>query len=129
MRQSLLLTLTILCSVTSACAQAKAKINNTPDAGSIASAQTTINPTEAKSGAAKARINPTAKSTINDSAKTSDDSVKPSNGSKTTINNPAIDMKGYLAVANEAARYRESHRLTEDEFIGMGREPGTIILD
>jgi hypothetical protein len=45
------------------------------------------------------------------------------------IKNPAIDMKGYLAVAAEAAQHRESRRLTEDEFIRMSREPGTIILD
>ena len=45
------------------------------------------------------------------------------------IKNPAIDMKGYLAVAAEAAQHRESRRLTEDEFIQMSREPGTIILD
>ena len=45
------------------------------------------------------------------------------------IINPAIDMKGYLAVAAEAAQYRESRRLTEDEFIRMSREPGTIVLD
>lgn len=48
---------------------------------------------------------------------------------KAVINNPAIDMKGYLAVAAEAAQHRESRRLTEDEFIQMSREPGTIILD
>lgn len=45
------------------------------------------------------------------------------------INNPAIDMDGYLRTAKEAAAHRESHRLTEDEFIRMSREPGTIILD
>ena len=45
------------------------------------------------------------------------------------IRNPAIDMKGYLAVAAEAAQHRESRRLTEDEFIRMSREPGTIVLD
>jgi phage shock protein E len=48
---------------------------------------------------------------------------------KAGINNPAIDMQGYLAVANEAAKYRESRRLTEDEFIQMSRDMGTIILD
>jgi len=46
-----------------------------------------------------------------------------------TIPNPAIDMKGYLKVANEAAEYRESRRLTEDEFIKASRHPGVIILD
>jgi len=48
---------------------------------------------------------------------------------KAGINNPAIDMKGYLAVAAEAAQHRESRRLTEDEFIEMSRDFGTIIYD
>jgi len=43
--------------------------------------------------------------------------------------NPKIDMPGYLAVANEAAAYRESHRVSEEEFIRMAAEPGTIVLD
>ena len=43
--------------------------------------------------------------------------------------NAAIDMHGYLKIANEAAAYRESHRLSEAEFIRMSNEPGTIILD
>jgi hypothetical protein len=43
--------------------------------------------------------------------------------------NPAIDMKGYLAVADKAAQHRESRRLTEEEFIRMSREPGTLVLD
>lgn len=45
------------------------------------------------------------------------------------IVNPAIDMQAYLQVANEAAQHRETHRLTEAEFIAMSREPNTIILD
>lgn len=48
---------------------------------------------------------------------------------KPTIPNPNIDMQGYLKAASEAAAYRESHRVTEDEFIRMSKEPGTIILD
>jgi rhodanese-like protein len=43
--------------------------------------------------------------------------------------NPAIDMDGFLRVANETAAHRASHRLSEDEFIRMGRMPGTVILD
>ena len=46
-----------------------------------------------------------------------------------TIVNPAIDMEGYLRVANEAAAYRESRRVSEEEFARMAREPGTIVLD
>lgn len=53
----------------------------------------------------------------------------PNRTAKAGINNPAIDMKGYLAVAAEAAQHRESRRLTEDEFIQMSRESGTIIYD
>ena len=45
------------------------------------------------------------------------------------IVNPAIDMPTYLKVAQEAAQHRETHRLTEAEFIKMSREPNTIILD
>ena len=43
--------------------------------------------------------------------------------------NPNIDMAGYLKVANEAAAYRETRRVSEDEFLRMSREPGTIVLD
>ena len=45
------------------------------------------------------------------------------------IVNPAIDMPAYLRVAQEAAAHRETHRLTEAEFIEMSREPNTIVLD
>jgi hypothetical protein len=45
------------------------------------------------------------------------------------IPNPSIDMKGYLRIANEAAAHREKHRLTEEEFIRMRREPGVVVLD
>src|ERR1700736_2801148 len=45
------------------------------------------------------------------------------------IQNPSIDMPGYLAVAKEAAVYREAHRVSEEEFIRMSGEPDTIILD
>lgn len=48
---------------------------------------------------------------------------------KGNILNPAIDMPAYLQVAQAAARHRETHRLTEVEFIAMSREPNTIILD
>ena len=47
----------------------------------------------------------------------------------TDIPNSAIDMKAYLRIANEAAEYREKHRLTEDEFLAMSREAGVTILD
>ena len=43
--------------------------------------------------------------------------------------NPAIDMDGYLRVSREAAAHRQTRRLSEEEFIRMSREPGTLILD
>lgn len=46
-----------------------------------------------------------------------------------TIQNPSIDMPGYLAVAKEAAVYREARRVSEEEFIRMSGQPDTIILD
>ncbi|HEX8951931.1 MAG TPA: rhodanese-like domain-containing protein, partial [Polyangia bacterium] len=46
-----------------------------------------------------------------------------------TIPNPQIDMAAYLKVAQEAAAHRETHRVTEAEFLRMSREPGTIVLD
>ena len=48
---------------------------------------------------------------------------------KPEIINPAIDMDGYLRTAKEAAEHRESRRVTEEEFIRMSSEPGTIVLD
>ena len=48
---------------------------------------------------------------------------------KASIKNPAIDMQGYLLVSAEAAKHREARRLSEDDFIRMSREPGTVILD
>jgi S1-C subfamily serine protease len=48
---------------------------------------------------------------------------------RSAIRNPAIDMDGYLAISVEAAKHRETRRISEDEFIRMSREPGTITLD
>jgi len=45
------------------------------------------------------------------------------------IVNPSIDMNRFLAIANEAARYRESRRISEAEFIRLSRQPGTMVLD
>lgn len=45
------------------------------------------------------------------------------------IANPAIDMAGYLRVSAEAANHREQRRLSEEDFLRMSREPGTVILD
>ena len=38
-------------------------------------------------------------------------------------------MEGYLRVAAEAARHRATRLLSEADFIRLGREPGTVILD
>jgi hypothetical protein len=45
------------------------------------------------------------------------------------ISNPNIDMPGYLRVAHEAAVYRVDRRVTEEEFLRLGRERGVVILD
>ena len=50
-------------------------------------------------------------------------------GQSDAIRNPAIDMEGYLRTAREAAKHRESRRLSEADFIKMSREPGVIVLD
>jgi hypothetical protein len=43
--------------------------------------------------------------------------------------NPAIDMEGFLRAATQAAEHRAARRLTEDTFLRMSRERGTIVLD
>jgi 3-mercaptopyruvate sulfurtransferase SseA len=43
--------------------------------------------------------------------------------------NPQIDMNGYLKVSQDAANHRQKRRVTEEDFIKMSKEPGTIILD
>jgi phage shock protein E len=48
---------------------------------------------------------------------------------KPSIPNPAIDMEGYLKVAAEAAKHRQTRRLSEEDFLKMSKEPGTIVLD
>ena len=42
---------------------------------------------------------------------------------------PAIDMQGFLRVSARAAKHREPRRVSQQEFIRMSREPGTIVLD
>jgi phage shock protein E len=43
--------------------------------------------------------------------------------------NPAIDVASYLRVSRRALEYRQTHRLSESDFIRMSREPGTVVLD
>lgn len=50
-------------------------------------------------------------------------------GPKQGIPNPAIDMNGYLKISREAASHRQSHRLTEADFIRLSQDKDTIILD
>jgi 3-mercaptopyruvate sulfurtransferase SseA len=38
-------------------------------------------------------------------------------------------MEGYLRVSVEAAKHREARRLSEEDFIRMSSEPGTVVLD
>jgi hypothetical protein len=48
---------------------------------------------------------------------------------KPPVPNPAIDMDAFLRISQEAAKHRATRRLTEDEFLKMSAEPGTILLD
>ena len=45
------------------------------------------------------------------------------------IANPAIDSPGYLRAATAALSYRDTRRLSEEEFLRFAREPGTVVLD
>ena len=42
---------------------------------------------------------------------------------------PAIDMEGFLRFSARAAKHREPRRISQDDFLRMSREPGTIVLD
>ncbi len=48
---------------------------------------------------------------------------------QSTIANPAIDMDGFLRTSVEAARHRENRRLSEEDFLRLALEPGTVVLD
>jgi hypothetical protein len=54
---------------------------------------------------------------------------KPAAQAPTPPANPAIDMPGYLKISQEAAKHRETHRVSEADFIKMAAEEGTIVLD
>lgn len=45
------------------------------------------------------------------------------------IANPAIDMPRFLEVSQQAAEHRRSHRISEEEFLRLRAEPGTVVLD
>src|SRR5688572_10592317 len=48
---------------------------------------------------------------------------------RSRVANSVIDMEGFLRVSREAAQHRATRRLTEEEFLRLAREPGTIVLD
>ena len=43
--------------------------------------------------------------------------------------NPLIDYDGFAKSVAEVRQVREQRRVSEDEFIRMAREPGTVVLD
>jgi phage shock protein E len=43
--------------------------------------------------------------------------------------NPAIDPVAFLLVADQALGLRDTHRLSEDEFIAFMGDPATVVLD
>jgi len=45
------------------------------------------------------------------------------------LDNPAIDMEGFLRIGAQAASHRAQRRVAEDEFLRMRSEPGTVVLD
>lgn len=49
--------------------------------------------------------------------------------SSTVPQNPAIDAEGHLRDMKAALDLRRQRRVTEEDFLRMSREPGTIVLD
>jgi phage shock protein E len=45
------------------------------------------------------------------------------------IANPAIDTEGFLRMTEEAQRLRQTRLVSEEDFIRMSGEPGTVVLD
>jgi Rhodanese-like domain len=45
------------------------------------------------------------------------------------IPNKMIDYPGFLQNAETVGKLRDKHRVTEEEFIRMAKEPGTIVFD
>jgi phage shock protein E len=84
----------------------------------------------AQTGASAAATTPSAATTAAAAKnRTAAVATAASVGAAGALANPAIDADGYLRFALEAARHRAARRLTEDAFIAMSREPGTVILD
>ena len=55
--------------------------------------------------------------------------ILPLSAEQGTIPNPAINYTGFARLTAELAPVREKNRVTEDQFITMAAEPGTIIFD
>jgi hypothetical protein len=53
----------------------------------------------------------------------------PAHAAPDPLANPAIDMGSYLSISRAAAEHRATRRVSEEDFIRMSREPGTVILD
>jgi phage shock protein E len=56
------------------------------------------------------------------------DSVSP-RAEETPIPNKMIDYPGFLQNPETVGKLRDKHRVTEEEFIRMAKEPGTIVFD
>ncbi|HEY8962263.1 MAG TPA: rhodanese-like domain-containing protein [Luteolibacter sp.] len=46
-----------------------------------------------------------------------------------TAPNPQIDYAGFVTRATNLEKTREANRVSEDEFVRLMREPGTVVLD
>jgi rhodanese-like protein len=55
-------------------------------------------------------------------------SVSPRAG-ETPIPNKMIDYPGFLQNAETVGKLRDKHRVTEEEFIRMAKEPATVVFD
>jgi len=53
----------------------------------------------------------------------------PSRGEDKGIPNPHIDYNGFLSDAAKVGEIRAQHRVTEEEFLRMMKEPGTTVYD
>lgn len=53
--------------------------------------------------------------------------VLPLSAEENRIPNPAIDYEAFDRLVAEIAPIREKNRVTEDQFIAMAAEPGTVI--
>ena len=43
--------------------------------------------------------------------------------------NPSIDYRGFVKIGQDLDTVRAEHRVSEEKFIAMAAEPGTVILD